>query len=372
MDPEKMGVLWAGEVREAAPVVLEWERVRDPGSDLGAEVRRAFGPDGLGILAVSGVPGVLERRQALLPLASRLTELPEERRQKLEDPASSWSFGWSHGRETLEGGVPDVYKGSFYANPQYDRPTEDAALMAAFPSYCRPNVWSEDLPELGPAFKAMGQLIVDVGAALAVHCDKYVSQQVGRPSTQLHDTIRRSRTCKGRLLHYFPPGEAETAEARAANPKRWCGWHLDHGSLTGLTSAMYENAAKEAVPNPDPACGLYIEDRQGAIHHVKYAADQLAYQIGESSQIMSGGCLRATPHSVTTASGPAARGICRNTFAVFMQPMWDQVLDPEFGVAAAAKEGEADGTLMGLQRPERYGPGINFGKFTERTLAGYY
>lgn len=33
---------------------------------------------------------------------------------------SCYSFGWSHGKEKLQG-RPDVSKGSYYANPQYDR-----------------------------------------------------------------------------------------------------------------------------------------------------------------------------------------------------------------------------------------------------------
>lgn len=43
-------------------------------------------------------------------------------------------------------------------------------------------------------------------------------------------------------------------------------------------------------------------------------------QVGESMQIHSGGLLQATPHFVRSASSPAAAGVSRNTFAVFMQP----------------------------------------------------
>jgi len=43
-------------------------------------------------------------------------------------------------------------------------------------------------------------------------------------------------------------------------------------------------------------------------------------QIGEAMQVHSGGVLRATPHCVRAASGPAAAGVARNAFAVFMQP----------------------------------------------------
>lgn len=40
--------------------------------------RQAFGYEGLGLLTVSGVPGLAEYRAALLPLARRFALLPDE------------------------------------------------------------------------------------------------------------------------------------------------------------------------------------------------------------------------------------------------------------------------------------------------------
>ena len=129
---------------------------------------------------------------------------------------------------------------------------------------------------------------------------------------------------QGRLLHYFPPEPIElNSLADAAdisnginngnsptpstpNPSTsssnkendgsnnnkdtdkeedWCGWHTDHGSLTGLTSAMYMHGDK-AVPNPDPQAGLYIRARQGGeVTQAPIPADQIAYQMGEAMQV---------------------------------------------------------------------------------------
>ena len=58
---------------------------------------QAFGPGGLGICTVSGVPGFVEVRQALLPLAAQLAALPDAVKAALEDPASRYNFGWAHG-----------------------------------------------------------------------------------------------------------------------------------------------------------------------------------------------------------------------------------------------------------------------------------
>jgi hypothetical protein len=78
---------------------------------------QGFGPDGLGIVTVSSVPGFPRLRERLLPLAAAVAALPDADKARLEDPASNYNVGWSHGKEALEGGRLDKLKGSFYANP---------------------------------------------------------------------------------------------------------------------------------------------------------------------------------------------------------------------------------------------------------------
>jgi hypothetical protein len=85
-------------------VSVSYEQLQDPRADLSGAIEAAFGPEGLGIILVDGVPGYVEKRAALLPLASRLAALPSEALAAMEDPASHWNFGWSHGQERLEGG----------------------------------------------------------------------------------------------------------------------------------------------------------------------------------------------------------------------------------------------------------------------------
>ena len=70
-------------------------------------------------------------------LAGCFQALSTAAKQKCEDPLSKYNFGWSHGRESLAGGRPDVNKGSFYANPLRNSVTQDPSLVAAYPSYCR-------------------------------------------------------------------------------------------------------------------------------------------------------------------------------------------------------------------------------------------
>lgn len=52
-------------------ITFEYEELLNQTLDLSEKVEAAFGPEGLGICNVSGVPGFAENRQALLPLAQR-------------------------------------------------------------------------------------------------------------------------------------------------------------------------------------------------------------------------------------------------------------------------------------------------------------
>ena len=346
----------------------EWgasaEKIAEAGAGEASALRKAiaeaYGADGLGILTVDGVPGVEELRARLLPLASRLASLDGAALARLEDPESSYSVGWSHGKEILEGGVPDTLKGSFYANPLVNRPTEDEALMREHPSYCRPNLWpSAEIPELEKALMDLGSLVVRVGELVGVLCDDYLADRGVVGARSLSTIIRESKATKARLLHYFPPPEAAaTGDAGGEDDMaKWCGWHLDHGSLTGLVSGMFMHGDQQ-VASPDRTAGLYIRDRSGTTRKVSFLPTQLAFQIGQASQVHSGGELVATPHCVKGASDAAAAGIARNSFAIFMQPRWDEPMDLPDGVTGSDVA--------------QWQEGLNFGEFTTRTISNYY
>ncbi|CAI5494897.1 unnamed protein product [Closterium sp. Naga37s-1] len=313
------------------------------GKDLSAQIEAAFGPGGLGIIAVSDVPGYPEAREQLLPLALRLGELPEEAKRRIEDPDSKYSFGWSEGKESVEAGRRDALKASFYANPLTDTPTTDPEFIRRFPTYCRPNVWpSQDLPELEPAFKALSRMIVDVGKQLLQHCDSYVhSRNPHVPPGKLLRVVEQSPCHKARLLLYLPPqqppptppaaqgegqppvdtsrasreeeavacagnggdGGASASESLTAvadaDVSSWCGWHLDHGSLTGLTRAQFWRGGEALEGSElDPSCGLYIRTRDGQIVQARIPEGCIAFQVGHAMSIQSGGLLAATPHCV--------------------------------------------------------------------------
>jgi isopenicillin N synthase-like dioxygenase len=121
-----------------------------------------------------------------------------------------------------------------------------------------------------------------------------------------------------------------------------------------------DQGRRREVPSPDPQAGLYIRSRAGTLVRAVIPPDCLAFQLGQQMQVASGGALRATWHCVQAAQGPAAAGVARNTFAVFMQPTWDAILHAPPGA------GPADVDVA------EWAPGQTFDEFTNAVLRKYY
>lgn len=345
------------------------------GVNLIDKISEAYGYDGLGILTVSNIPSLNESRLKLLPLAKKFADLNDDIKNKYVHEESSYSFGWSHGKEKLQG-KPDISKGSYYANPQYDKPIDDEKIIKSHSPFVHPNIWpTDDLPELEIAFKELGQLIVSVGILVAKQCDAYIKSQCSTyKDMKLTEIVESSKCCKARLLHYFPQKEEINNESNndESSFSSWCGWHNDHGSITGLVSAIYMNENGEIVNNTDSDAGLYIRSRKSELVKVAIPPDHIAFQIGETAQVHSGGILQATPHAVRGSKVP---NISRETFAVFMEPMWMEPMNTPDGISpdAAQSQSAAENLPKGVPPlASRWESNQTFGDFTSRTLDSYY
>jgi isopenicillin N synthase-like dioxygenase len=281
---------------------------------------------------------------------------------KLESPDSHYLVGWSLGKETLKSGHYDTLKGSYYANPapEFSEEAIQTKLHKEFPSfpeYTAPNVWpdQEVLPGFQTAFEDLCLLIIEVAVLVAKACDQYAEKHIeGYKHGLLEHVVRTSVSTKARLLHYFPqpPSSSQNADGKDSNndddDDDWCATHLDHGCLTGLTSAMFidesasppskfltsSNTATTSLPplpeldaSPDPRAGLYIHARGGAVTKVAIPRDCLAFQTGEALEVITQGKFRAVPHFVKGARATeGSANVARNTLAVFTQPnLWEMV-----------------------------------------------
>ncbi|OOF97257.1 hypothetical protein ASPCADRAFT_206077 [Aspergillus carbonarius ITEM 5010] len=310
----------------------------------------AFGPSSLGIILVKDLPSTFTSLRAqVLSNASYLASLPEPELESLTSPTSKYLIGWSLGKETLRDGHFDTHKGSYYLNCAfYNDPTlqgaPESTLNAAFPEYTSPNIWPREtsLPTFRQSFEDLCTVIIDTAALVARACDRFAVESVqGYREGYLERVVRGSVTTKARLLHYFPTGEGseEGDEKKEENDDDWCATHLDHGCLTGLTSAMFVDEEEhnpqladktsplpELGVSPDPKAGLYIRSRTGQIVKVNIPKDCLAFQTGEALQLITQGQFRAVPHFVKGAKGVGK--IARNTLAVFTQPNLDEEVQP--------------------------------------------
>ncbi|OQE24568.1 hypothetical protein PENSTE_c007G05265 [Penicillium steckii] len=307
----------------------------------------AFGPSSLGIMVVKDLPEKFTRLRAqVLSNSSYLAALPAAELESLESPQSKYLVGWSCGKETLKSGQYDTHKGSYYINCAfYQNPTLNNAPADGFPDfpqYTAPNIWpdAEKLPGFRGSVQDLCSLIIDTAALVAGACDQYAEVNIeGYTKGYLQRVVRSSLTTKARLLHYFPADSAES-DAGDDNDDDWCATHVDHGCLTGLTSAMFldEEASPPSLPrsstdtlpeltsSPDPAAGLYIRSRTGDIVKVNIPKDCLAFQTGEALQLITKGKFRAVPHFVKGAKTGTGR-IARNTLAVFTQPNLGEEVD---------------------------------------------
>ncbi|TFY83982.1 hypothetical protein EWM64_g42 [Hericium alpestre] len=285
--------------REGA-VTISYNILLSSPDSLTASIEKAFGssPDSLGIIVIRDLPpSYPDLRSRLLHLAYSFAHLNETTREHYADVKSKYSFGWSHGKEIMNG-KPDTLKGSYYANPVVDIPSVTSALRDSYPEYYGNNIWPKNekgVEEFENAFRGLGS---------------------------------SSQTTKARLLHYFPPS-AENPLPKEDEPiDSWCGFHLDHSLLTGLCSAMYlrhnPGSQPTVVGSPSPSSGLYIRSRGGDLTKVTIPTDCLAFQTGEALELATAGKLRATPHCVRVGGGEGVEAVSRETLALFMQPDVEQ------------------------------------------------
>lgn len=362
-----------GSTPPEGPVVLEYADLL-AGKDLVAEVGKAFGEGGLGLCVVRGVNGLQEARRRLLPLSRQLALLDSEVLAQYERPETQFCIGWSRGKEKFKGKA-DVAKGSFYANPIFDDPAAgDEEVRLKYPFAAHKNVWPKEIPDLEPAAKEMGRLMYEVAKPLVQQCDRLVkSRHPSYDNALFEAAFTRSRMVCGRLLHYYAAKEAEEDPDAS-----WCGWHNDNSVITALVPAIWlDEETGEEVQPASSSGGLFIKSRSGEIVRVSIPSDCLAFQIGEAAQIIGGGVLVATPHQVRSPVAKAGdRPLCRETYALFIEPQWDAVIQPPAGVSyEEVLRGEETELIPPLSKRLKLPEGqrsVVFGKLLADSFQEYY
>ena len=116
--------------------------------------------------------------------------------------------------------------------------------------------------------------------------------------------------------------------------------------------------------------GLFVKNRKGEMVRCAWGPDDLAFQIGETLQIHSGGLLHATPHAVLFMDD-IKDTIARTTFALFMETNMDHLMNLPKGVSEeSVLTCEIYENIPKLQY--RYHKDMNFGEFNNKTFYMYY
>jgi isopenicillin N synthase-like dioxygenase len=281
--------------------------------------------------------------------------------ESLASPESKYLVGWSCGKETLKSGRFDTLKGSYYVNCAFYRDPDlqnaPAADFPDFPQYTAPNIWppTDRLPSFRPSLVELCTLIIDTAALVARACDRFAQANIEdyKPG-YLEHVVKTSLTTKARLLHYFPTQTDNNGALVASDEDEddWCATHVDHGCLTGLTSAMFvdesssdpSSATDTTIPlpelpsSPDPKAGLYIRSRTSQVVKVNIPKDCLAFQTGEALELITRGKFRAVPHFVRGVKVPGPARVARNTLAVFTQPNLGELVEEGKTFADFARE----------------------------------
>jgi isopenicillin N synthase-like dioxygenase len=132
---------------------------------------------------------------------------------------------------------------------------------------------------------------------------------------------------------------------------------------------MYMHEGQEILDSPDPSSGLFVQPRSssgdGGPVKASIPHDCCAFQIGESSQILSGGLLRATPHAVMAGTVPRPHAT-RESFALFLQPNKDFVLHLPTNTSVSDLGLPVRSDIEPIQ--SRWTPGQTFGEFHWATI----
>ncbi|KAJ3699966.1 hypothetical protein LUZ61_003671 [Rhynchospora tenuis] len=369
---------------------------------ISASVMEALGPSGPGLLSISGVPLASSLRRSLLPLALHLSLLnPKDRAPLLK-------------RHGLGSDVPlkkpDRKVSSFASLLKYQGESVlDQVQEIDFTSSSEDiehNFGLHELDEgefdhLGDTFEKLGRCMMELGVRLARICDNAMQ------SIELEKSIIQSGSAKGRLIHYHSeldgfilkeatknvrhvnrskksPAFKEICKEKSTVADLWQQWHYDYGIFTVLTSPLFLSStvegehlvSKESLPPMGHSCLQLFDNRKKRIVSVKCQAESFIIQVGEAADVLSGGKLRSTLHSVSKPTGLAG-DVSRETFVLFLQPSWDKVLhydgfsmDPDEEVRSGDELAEIRSKIPPLSA--RLRNGMTFAEFSRETTKQYY
>ncbi|XP_006838976.2 uncharacterized protein LOC18429630 [Amborella trichopoda] len=387
-------------------------------------VMETLGPEGPGLIAITGVPNAGAMRRRLLPLARKLALLNnKDRHCILKEHGLGSDFSLKDLDRSVSSFVfPLRYQQDFVPKLMHigSKPgdSEDPDIYSLEQ---QPHETGNEFKDLGNAFKELGFCMVVIGLLFARICDK------GIGGGELEESILHSGTAKGRLIHYHSILDnfvlKEAARSRGDKKQRnrsgqilvedsnvsslqysvissqilpsnlWQQWHYDYGLFTVLTTPMFLSQCQNPENNDDsyekldsqsecsaPNGHTYLQIHDTVMHRtlmVRAPPNSFIIQVGESAEILSRGKLTSTIHAVSRVRERV--DISRENFVVFLQPSWHKTFSelPERDGASWDKSIGRRSCTCDIQRKvppllTRLKDGMTFAEFSKETTKQYY
>lgn len=280
------------------------------------ELKRGLGDLGLIHISEHGLPS--DEINLFYSHFKQFCKRPVLEKQALSADDIWFQRGWTPPdteRAVIAGGQPD-FKECYFAAPLDI--AED--LKAEYPQICADNRWPDDDDDFKRLYLLVGKALHQVGLSLLKGCalafqlpiDTFTSMIEGGP----HVT---------RALHYLPLNEHQVG-----SEIRWGEEHTDFNLLTLLPGGHFYH--EDDTPfTPKEVSGLYLRTPSTPEHpqglRIKGSAPKgcMIAQVGQQLEILTGGCLHATPHEILPPMQP---GIHRVSMAHFMHLHPHRVLTP--------------------------------------------
>lgn len=202
-----------------------------------------LGPNGPGLITITGVPKAPHLRRKLLPLARRLALLnSDDRKSILKEHGLGSDVPLKN---------PDRTVSSFAMQLKY---SQGDSINSIETNHKEDNSNKSEyfhLQNLGNTFKGLGFCMMDLGLCLARICDLALG------GLDLEKSLLDSSSAKGRLIHYHSSLDnrilRESAKRNKSTKKRvtkpstgngnqsdmWQQWHYDYGLFTILTLPIF-------------------------------------------------------------------------------------------------------------------------------------
>jgi len=298
-------------------VKVQYKDLINSKENINISIKQAFGKEGLGLIAITDIPGYPESRKSILKEGYSLLNLPQDYLKSLERPEADYIIGWARGN-SYSSNVHEYMLSSYHCriNCEKLKYPKDPELENKLT-----NVWPERLPNFKQYFQSHGLICSEIQKKILKQIDSYCTTKLPYfKQNSLYDACKASSNIIGKLIMYYPPNDFDHKLFPKGKEDTWIEFHRDYGMLTALTHSIYFDKSGKIVENIPS--GLVVKKKDGTLVDVEFNENDILIQSGDTAFMLSGGEIIPTPHSAKITK-KIPKDVYRITFANFLEPEYD-------------------------------------------------